>query len=247
MSKVDILIVEDNDLIARELKIVLIEKGYNPIKVVNNGPSAIQVVKENTPDLIIMDVHINGPMDGIETAGKIAEVYPTPIIYLTSYNDKATYNRAKKTYPEAFLSKPFNDNDLSHAIDLAMQNFSLRKKADEGEDLHEEFGNYLMNDSVYVRSDNRYEKVKISELQYVAAEGSYCLIKTPEKELLLSLNLSTFCQKFHHPCLMRVHRSFVINIDLVDSFELGKVFIGKHEIPVSRRYRDEFVGRMRHL
>ncbi len=245
MSTIDILIVEDSDIVAREIKISLLEKGYNVIKTVDNGKDALVQLEELSPDLVIMDIGIKGEMDGIATASKMRELNPTPIIYLTGHSDKLTYNRAKKTYPEAFLSKPFNDQDLSYAIDLALQNFTLKKKA--GDEVGERQGHYVNDNTVFIRNENRFEKVNIDEILYVTAEGSYSTIKTTKREFILSLNLSVFGQKLRHPKLQRVHRSYIVNIDQIHSFKLDRIYVGDCDIPISKRYRNDFLDRMNHI
>ena len=103
-----ILIVEDNIIIATDLQRRLIKLGYSVPVVVSSGEEAINKVKENNPDLVLMDINLYGEMDGIEAASKIHTFSDIPVIYLTEYTDEKTLERAKITETYAYIVKPFN-------------------------------------------------------------------------------------------------------------------------------------------
>ena len=121
MSGERILLVEDDDIIARVEDWRLKNLGYTVCGRATNGAEAIELVADKKPDVILMDINIKGDMDGIETTKRIKKIYNVPVIYVTSHSDGATLERAKETKPDGFIIKPFEDNDLRVAIELALR------------------------------------------------------------------------------------------------------------------------------
>lgn len=128
MNKVDILIVEDESMVALDIQDRLTALGYNVIDKFSSGEDVLKRIDEVKPDLIFMDIKLKGNIDGIETAVKLKEKYDIPIIYLTAYADSQTIKRAKKTQPDGYLVKPFNDNDLFSVIETALYRNKMADK-----------------------------------------------------------------------------------------------------------------------
>lgn len=116
MCKLKILIIEDNNLIALNLQEQLKRLGHNIIKIVSNGKNAIKLTEETNPDLILMDIQLKGDLDGIETAQIIKDKYNTPIIYLTAYYTNELLDCAQKTQPVAYITKPYEEEELQAAV-----------------------------------------------------------------------------------------------------------------------------------
>lgn len=115
-----ILIVEDEAITAMELEETLKKRGYDVVGTAANGGTAIRIAKEKWPDLILMDIRIEGKIDGIETANQIGLSHDIPIIFLTAYSDDVTLARAIKTKSHSFMLKPFNEKELYSNIELAI-------------------------------------------------------------------------------------------------------------------------------
>ncbi len=131
MSKVKILIVEDDNLISWEIKDRLENLGYEVPAVFISGDDTLSALELIKPDLILMDIRIEGMMDGIETAQRIRERYEIPIIYLTAHSDKSTLERAKITEPYAYLLKPFHERDLHTSIEMTLYKHKVDTKSRE--------------------------------------------------------------------------------------------------------------------
>ncbi|WP_424354540.1 response regulator [Methanobacterium sp. MBAC-LM] len=114
---VNILIVEDESIVALDIQDKVERLGYGVLAVVSSGEKAIEEVKKSQPDLVLMDIVLKGEIDGIETAERIREHFNIPIIYLTAHSDNQTLNRAKITGPFGYLVKPFVDSELRSAIE----------------------------------------------------------------------------------------------------------------------------------
>lgn len=124
----NILIVEDEIIVAADLKGRLENLGYTIIGMAANGRDAIRKTGETTPDLVLMDIMLKGDMDGIETAQKIRDLYDVPVIYLTAYFDEEILNRAKITEPFGYILKPFEDMRIQSAIEMAVYNHHIEEK-----------------------------------------------------------------------------------------------------------------------
>lgn len=120
MEEARILIVEDEGLVARDLAQRLRNMGHTVVGIVASGRAAVEQTAELHPDLILMDIHLQGEMDGVDTASEIRFVYDVPVIYLTAYADDETLRRAKVTEPFGYILKPFEERELQVIIEMAL-------------------------------------------------------------------------------------------------------------------------------
>jgi len=120
MPKAKILIVEDEAIVAQDIRKSVEAMGYVVCAVASSGAEAIQKAEETRPDLVLMDIVLKGDMDGVQAAGEIGARFHVPIVYLTAYDDDTILQRAKITAPYAYITKPFNDRELHIAIEVAL-------------------------------------------------------------------------------------------------------------------------------
>jgi PAS domain S-box-containing protein len=128
MSEADILIVEDERIVAEDIKDTLQEIGYGVCGVCASGRDALQQIAEHRPDLVLMDIVLKGELNGIETAARARERNSTPVVYLSAYGDDKTIERAKKTEPLGYLIKPFDDRELHSAVETALYRHKMERK-----------------------------------------------------------------------------------------------------------------------
>lgn len=121
MSKTKILVVEDERIVALNLKQRLERLGYDVSDLAVNADQALCAVKDHTPDIVLMDIHIEGDVDGIDTAKLINRERPLPVIYLTAYSEEPTLERARSTMPYGYLLKPFSEKELHATIQMALE------------------------------------------------------------------------------------------------------------------------------
>lgn len=128
-----ILIVEDESIVAMDLSEQLEAIGYEVCGLADNGADAIAITENQQPDLILMDIVIKGPIDGIETAQKINQHAHIPVIFLTAYTDNTTVERAAKVAPYGYVSKPYQPRELRAAIEVALYKAKLENSLRESE------------------------------------------------------------------------------------------------------------------
>jgi CheY-like chemotaxis protein len=121
MSGVRILLVEDDNVMAKIAEMRLKSLGYELCGRATTAAEAIELVVNQKPDLVLMDINIKGKIDGIDTAGMIKKGFKIPVVYVTSHSDAPVLERAKATNPDGFITKPYQDSDLRIAIELALK------------------------------------------------------------------------------------------------------------------------------
>lgn len=145
MSKTKILVVEDEIIIAMEIADRLKSMGYDVLRIVSNGNDAIRTAQNEQPDLILMDIMIQGNIDGIETATRIRTKIDIPVIYLTANADESTLERAKVSDAFGYLIKPFEEKELNTTIEMALYKHRMEGKLRENE---ERFKSLVENSSI---------------------------------------------------------------------------------------------------
>ena len=149
MNGKGILIVEDENIVALDMKMRLESLGYTVLGVVDNGISALNFLFSQCPDLVLMDIKLKGGTDGIETAKAARERVEVPIIFVTAFTDEATLERAKLASPYGYIVKPFHERELRIAIELALYKFqyelTMRRSKELAEEANRAKGEFLAN------------------------------------------------------------------------------------------------------
>ena len=134
MSKIKILVVEDERIVAKDIQNTLRNLGYEVPAIASTGEDAVRKSGEIMPDVVIMDIVLKGEVDGIEAASTIRSLYKIPIIYLTAYEDEETLDRAKITEPLGYILKPFEERDLHTTLEMALYKHNMESKLAESEE-----------------------------------------------------------------------------------------------------------------
>jgi DNA-binding NarL/FixJ family response regulator len=125
MKKIKVGIVEDEMIIAETISLALKKLGYLPTKLAYSYESAISMLEEEHPEIVLLDINLNDELDGVDLAHYINANYSLPIIFLTANSDRNTIERSKQTRPNAFLVKPFSNEDLFSSIEIALFNHEM--------------------------------------------------------------------------------------------------------------------------
>lgn len=231
--KIKVLIVEDNPLTSQDLSEIISEQGIEVTKIAKNKSEAIESILLDKPDILLVDINLKDGDDGVDLVQTLSKSTPFPVVYLTANSDQQTVDRALKTKPVSFLTKPYDDRDVIIAIELAFNNHC--------NDIID--SNAPEIPFIFLKAGTRFEKVKVNDIHYLKAEGSYTKFITSNKEYTLSGNLNNISGQIRNPSFIRVHRSYVVNIENVTGLDNDYVFIGEENIPISRSYKED-VGKM---
>jgi len=164
-----ILIVEDENLVAQDLRNMLVTLGYDVGAIVPSGERALEMIASSPPHLILMDIAIQGRLDGIETAAEIHRLYRLPIIFITALGDALTLQRAKVTEPFGYLYKPFEQREIHAAIEMALYKHVMETQLRESEAslrrserMYREAGDQLQKLSRHLQDIREKERTRLA-------------------------------------------------------------------------------------
>jgi two-component system response regulator LytT len=232
-GEIKVLIVEDELIIAEDIRTKLSGLGYKVAGIATDVKEAESMLQKVNPDIVMLDIILRDGTDGIALADIIRHQYNIPFIFLTSHADKATIERAKRVKPDGYLVKPFTDRDLYSSIEIA-----FFKKADNQVMLEEsslERENTVLIDSIIIKKDYLLIKIKFTDLQWIMSEGNYLKLHCIDnKKYLVRSTLKDILAKLPTSIFLQTHKSYAVNINHLAAVEYGYVVIGEHQVPVGR-------------
>lgn len=255
MEKLKIFVVEDESIVAKDIQNSLIKLGYEVVGTANNGTEAIEKITESKPDLVLMDIMIKGDMTGIEVSERLKDKINVPVVFLTAYADQDTLSKAKTTEPYGYILKPFKEIDLHSTIEMAVykhrRDSELQKERDflyslvEGGKDDKEKANGIL----FVKSNSKLVKVKLSDIYYVEALKDYVVINTQNTRYVVHSTMKDIQKKLGTAEFVRVHRSFIARVDKIQSIDSQNVVLEQEKkiIPVGGSYREELMRKLNML
>lgn len=247
MSKINILVVEDEIIVSKDIQQSLKKLGYNVVGSCSTGEEAVELAKEFNPELVLMDIMLKGSMSGIDAAKQIKETSDIPVIYLTAYADESTLNKAKITEPYGYILKPFKEIDLHTSIEMAIfkhkKESELRKERDllfsiaDGKDI---------SNIIFVKSNSKLVKVKTADIYFIEALKDYVVINTETTRYTIHSTMKDIYSKLPANEFIRVHRSFIVRLDRILAIEQNNLVLEelKKSIPIGGSYKDELIVRI---
>ena len=246
-----ILIVEDELLIAEEIRRMLLRLGHRPLEPVDNSEDAMQALAEHPVELVLMDINIAGDCDGIATALLVRRHYALPVVFLTARSDTPTLQRASIAQPYGYITKPFTEVSLRVQLELALlkayelppPRLALADAATPPQPLaRPDFA----SPSMFVRKGPKWVKVLYADILYFVSDQNYVRLHTATEKHTFDCTLKDL-QPTLPPYFIRTHRSYLVNLNHVSAYEEGYVQLGKdggEAVPVSRTYKDELKARV---
>ncbi len=243
-----IMIVEDEGLMADKMEMQIDKLGYQHFGTVDNSEDALKLLETSQPDLILMDVNIEGEYDGIELTDMIHQQWEIPIIFITSLHDNRTSKRIIRTNPVAYIIKPFSDAQLKTTVELIVKQLLAKPSKIDTYDLNvEEELPTQEKDFLFVKKRNELVKIKIEDIFYLEADGRYTQIYTMDKKFLIRMSLKEMLEKkLDSKLFIQTHRSYIVNITKIKSVNLedSVVDLGNMHVPLSRREKEEVLKKL---
>lgn len=216
-----ILILEDDAIIAESLYQLLQMLEYRPYEPVDNPDDAISLIKNASPDLIILDLDLKHNHSGLEVPVYLDEHnLNIPFLVLTARSDAQTIASVKKYRPSAYLVKPFMRESLFAAIELAIPEDMEQDDVPEHE--------------IFLKTGTRYEKLDLLELVYVKASGKYTELHFTFGKRLIRMPLSAFIYENSNIKFLRVHKTYAVNPEFITSITCDELLVDKSRIPIGR-------------
>ncbi len=239
MNPLKIGILEDDLLIAESIMEALRHAGYNPINPVRNYDDAIKMIEAESPDLLVLDITIDGRLDGIDLAMAVNKEYGIPFIFLTAYSDQATVNRAKEANPYAYLVKPFTERDLYSSIEIAFNNFNNVNITRAKKHIA------ALQNVIFIKEKDLFHKVDKDDIYYLESDNVYLNIYTSTRHFVVRAKLDEFIENFLLGNFVRVHRSYAVNLKHLETINSLTVKVAGKEVPLNKNYRDELLRMVR--
>lgn len=245
---IKILIVEDNVIIADDMQSMLEEIGYEIVDNVIVYEQAVEVLKNNHVDLVLIDIILASDKTCIDLGKHIRDVYNIPFIFVTSNSDRATVENAKTVKPDGYLVKPFEQQDLYTSIEIALSNFNYSKKDDpkaiEGDDGDSFTSNSVLKDSIFVKKQHLYYRIQFSDIPFIKADNVYLEVNTVDKKFLVRSPLKDYLEKLPKNKFYRAHKSYIVNVDHIDAINSKDIMINNNLIPISKDFKEFILSSM---
>lgn len=223
MKSFNVLIVEDELLIAEMIKEMLEELGYSVAGVAKSYKEAVSKLADiKKIDLVMLDINLEEEKTGIDVGQYINLHFNIPFIYLTSYTDKKTVTQAAYTSPQAYISKPFTGVDLYTTIEII--------KARQDLDHH-----------ILIQEGHKKIKLGIKDVLYLKSDNNYVEAITSGKKYVIRNTLANFLSELNDSNFLRVHRSYAVNMLNVKAIQGQYIFVEDHKCPISRNYKQQAV------
>jgi len=239
----NITIVEDDFLIADFVQKSLVAFGYNVVDICNSYDNFIRSFEAFTPDIVLVDIKIDGEKSGIDIGEFLHNQKDVPFIYISSLSDKKTIDAAKRTLPSSYLIKPFEEEDLYAAIEVALMNYAQRK--------HNQIlpidGNIVLENAIFIKQKQAFIKVNKTDILYLEAKDNYVKISTANESYLIRQTLNEIHQVL--PIYFyRVHRSFMVNLHAIEQIRYEEVMLSNNiSIPLSRSVYADLIEKIQVL
>lgn len=215
MKALKIYIVEDEPLIVATITSALQKQGFSVLGDTDEFDEALKSIDKTLPDLVLVDIQLEGPKDGVDLARELDERC-IPYLYLTSQTDPETIKRVKETQPLGYIVKPFTENGLRSNIELAWHNFSLTNQ-----------------DFILLKVEGRRHKINQESILYLKAFDNYCYVVTASDTYLVPHTLKKTSEKLNSENFIQTHRSYWVNIKKISSTSTSAVYLDNKEIPLS--------------
>ncbi|UCE68884.1 MAG: response regulator [Flavobacteriaceae bacterium] len=246
---IKILIVEDNVIIADDMQSMLEEIGYEIVDNVIVYEQAVEVLKNQHVDLVLIDIILASDKTGIDLGKHIREKYDIPFIFVTSNSDRATVENAKTVQPNGYLVKPFEQQDLYTSIEIALSNFEQRKKSrpvdGQEEEVEEGFtSNSVLKDSIFVKKQHLYYRIYFDDIRFIKADNVYLEVNTKDKKFLVRSPLKNYLEKLPRNKFYRAHKSYIVNVDHIDAINSKDILVNETLIPISKDFKEFIISSM---
>lgn len=247
MSKTNVLVVEDESIVSKDIQQSLKKLGYNVVGAASTGEKAVELALETKPDIVLMDIMLKGEMNGIQAADEIRSKINIPVIYLTAYADEGTLSRAKVTEPYGYIIKPFKEIDIHTSIEMAI--YKHKKESDirkERDLLYSLVENKDNRDFIFVKSNSRLIKLKTEDIYFVEALKDYVVINALNSRYTIHSTMKDIESKLPGEDFVRVHRSFIVRLDKIAAIEQPNLILenDKKVIPIGGSYKDDLNSRL---
>lgn len=235
-----ILVVEDDPQIAESLTDMLEILDHKVVGVCASFEEAVNELDKEETELALLDIQIKGEKSGIDLAEYIRANHPIPFIFTTAYADNDTIKKASMHSPYGYIVKPYGMKDINAGIEIAIKNHLAFKDTVDGEDQ-----GIFNSESLFIKANSRIVRVNIKDILFVEAKGDYAVFKTADKGFVVQTTFKNVEAKLNPNQFVKVHRSFIINLEKIVDIEDSSLLIADHVIPISRGQKPHLLTKLK--
>lgn len=243
MQTLKILIVEDDLVSAQDLAETLAELGYLVTDIAQNYNEGLLAFRRRLPDLVILDIDLGKESeDGIELAKAFNKIEKIPLVFLSGNYGKSHRNRAYTVTPADFLVKPYNEAQLELTIERILRN---HKSANHQNPV------LNGNNHCFVRENDCFVRLNFTDIIYVEGAGSSTILHCEDKRRVISTSLADLLRQINFTYLVRIHKSFAVNLNKINAFHEGRVTIAvnneQRTVAIGRSYKSELLSHLKKI
>jgi len=251
MSNINVLVVEDESIVSKDIQHSLKKLGYTVVGAASTGEKAIELALSERPDIVLMDIMLKGNMNGIEAASLIKEQIAIPVIFLTAYADESTLSKAKISEPYGYILKPFKEIDLQTSIEMAIYKHKKEQEIIKERDFLFSLvdNKEKSKDFIFVKSNSKLVKINCKDIYFIEALKDYVVINTLDTRYTIHSTMKEIENKMGTEEFIRVHRSFIVRLDKISSIEFPNLSLenDKKSIPIGGSFRDDLNSKIKLL
>ena len=251
MSNINVLVVEDESIVSKDIQHSLKKLGYTVVGAASTGEKAIELALSERPDIVLMDIMLKGNMNGIEAASLIKEKIAIPVIFLTAYADESTLSKAKISEPYGYILKPFKEIDLQTSIEMAIYKHKKEQEIIKERDFLFSLvdNKEKSKDFIFVKSNSKLVKINCKDIYFIEALKDYVVINTLDTRYTIHSTMKEIENKMGTEEFIRVHRSFIVRLDKISSIEFPNLSLenDKKSIPIGGSFRDDLNSKIKLL
>ena len=245
-AAVRVLLVEDEALYAEQVESLLLGMGYETVGPAPGAQIALALYRTEPIDLVLLDIGLRGPVNGLQLAESILAHQAVPLIFLTSFTDEQTFQQAQEVRPAAFLTKPLNDESLRRAITLAIRNFSAHTWPPQPE-LPPAAPALISPEAVFVKVNGMLERIRLNDIYSVEADNKTCSIHLADRSVQVRMPLRELAGLLPADRFIQIQRSYFVNVEHIERLDPTRqlIQVGKQVLPVGRLYLLELITHLR--
>lgn len=249
MKTKEILILEDINSIEIDVRNRLEELGYHVQNILLSAKDAFESIEKNPPDIVLLDINLEGNKNGIDTAREIQEKYNIPVLFLSGETNKKTLKKLAETKAYGFVSKPFQEAVLFANIEMALVKHKNSSTASSLQNFptDQTTAEKTLNDHfIFIRSDYKLKKLNLKDILFVEALKDYVVINTKDKKYKTHTTMKKMMQALPDNQFIRVHRSYIVRFDKIYSVKYPDLTIEDQRkvIPVGGLYKNRLFDKM---
>jgi DNA-binding LytR/AlgR family response regulator len=240
-NNIKVTIVEDDFFIGNFIVSSLTSIGYEVADLCNSFDSFVESYQRCVPDLVLLDIKIEGEKTGIDVAAYLRSKSDIPFVFISTLNDKKTIDDAKKTRPSAYLIKPFDEDDLYAAIEIALFNHAaqLQPVENPAED------SIILPGFIFIKQKQSFIKIALRDIIYLESIGNYIKLFTKMETFTIRQSINTLEASFP-TYFFRVHRSYLVNLHFAQKIAESSIeMTNKTAIPISRNIYNKLLDSIR--